>query len=171
MERDQRDAVTLTIDGVPIAKGRPVFGQGRVYTPAKTREFERTVGWLAKIAMRARPPLQGPLIMDVQFDLPIPASWSAAQKEEARTGMILPDVAPDLDNLIKSLLDGCRRIAFRDDAQIVQITARKRFGVEPKTVATFSPMTTETDDDQRRHATDLATGGHARPGGARKGTQ
>ena len=137
METNERTAVTITIDGVPIPKGRPVFGRGRVYTPANTRAFERTVGWLAKIAMRARPPLQGPLIMDVQFDLPIPASWSAAQKNDARLGLILPDVAPDLDNLIKSLLDGCRRIAFRDDAQIVAIVARKRFGAQPQTVVTF----------------------------------
>jgi len=137
METNERTAVTITIDGVPIPKGRPVFGQGRVFTPAKTRAFERTIGWLAKIEMRARPPLQGPLIMNVQFDLPIPVSWSAKQKNDARLGLILPDVPPDLDNLIKSLLDGCRRIAFRDDAQIVAIMARKRFGAQPQTVVTF----------------------------------
>ena len=82
--------------------------------------------------------------MDLQFDLPIPPSWSAAQKEKARLGLILPDMPPDLDNLEKSVLDGCSGIVFRNDAQIVQVTKCKRFGVEPKTVATFSPVQKET---------------------------
>ncbi len=133
--------VTLTIEGVPVPKGRPVFGKGRVYTPARTRAFETGAAWLALAAMRPRPPLRGPVRVELLFELPIPKSWPAKRRDEARRGLILPDVRPDIDNLQKAILDALRNIVFLDDAQIVDLSSRKRFGTQPRTVATISPMT------------------------------
>lgn len=39
-----------------------------------------------------------------------------------------PTVPPDLDKLIRAVLDGLTAIAYRDDAQVTSIKASKRYG-------------------------------------------
>jgi hypothetical protein len=43
-----------------------------------------------------------------------------------------PTGKPDLDNVIKSLFDGLNLVTWADDAQIVDMTASKWFGDEPR---------------------------------------
>ena len=59
METREQFWVTIVVEGTPVAKGRPVFGRGHVYTPAAARKFETDAGWMARAAMKGRPPLQG----------------------------------------------------------------------------------------------------------------
>jgi hypothetical protein len=44
METREQFWVTIVVEGTPVAKGRPVFGRGHVYTPAATRKFETDAG-------------------------------------------------------------------------------------------------------------------------------
>jgi Holliday junction resolvase RusA-like endonuclease len=39
-----------------------------------------------------------------------------------------PWVAPDLDKLIRAVLDGLTGVAYEDDAQVVEIFSRKQYG-------------------------------------------
>ncbi len=133
-------AITIVIHGLPVAKGRPRFGRGHVYTPAATRKFETDAGWLARAAMKGQPPLPGPLRLDLEIVLPIPKSWTEARKAAALLGMTWPTGRPDLDNFVKSVCDAFLRIVFLDDAQIVDSRACKRFGATPKLVATITPL-------------------------------
>lgn len=57
--------ITITLDGIPVAKGRPRFvrATGRAYTPSKTRAFETDLGYTAKEVMAGRPLLDGPLMV------------------------------------------------------------------------------------------------------------
>jgi len=66
--------------------------------------------------------------MFVIFYLPRPASV----KKETRPHPILP---PDIDNLVKALLDPMTKCkVWHDDSQVVNLTAQKRYadGEEPK---------------------------------------
>jgi Holliday junction resolvase RusA-like endonuclease len=70
----------------------------------------------------------------LDFQMPIPASWS--QKRRALvTGMdVVAHVKrPDLDNLEKAVLDGLNGVVWNDDAQVFRLTKVKRYGLEPKT--------------------------------------
>ena len=58
----------------------------------------------------------------------------------AITGEVLPVGKPDLDNLVKAVLDGIRVIVISDDAAIVDVRAAKRYGIEPKTICTIGPL-------------------------------
>lgn len=42
-----------------------------------------------------------------------------------------PSVAPDLDKLIRAVLDALTAIAYRDDGQVTRITAAKEYGERP----------------------------------------
>jgi Holliday junction resolvase RusA-like endonuclease len=99
--------IAFTVPGRPVPKKRPRLGvHGRrayIYTPPETVAYEQTVGWMARVACRE--PLQGPI------EVRIIVSFSGRRSE------------PDLDNCIKSILDGCNRIAFSDDRQVVRIVA------------------------------------------------
>jgi Holliday junction resolvase RusA-like endonuclease len=127
--------VTVVVDGTPVPKGRPRVGKfGNVFTPPKTRAFEATVRQLAALEMRGKPPLQGPLRVELLVEVPIPASWPMTRRLSALAGEVLPTTRPDLDNFIKAI-DALNSIVFGDDAQVTDLRARKRYGM-PKLVIT-----------------------------------
>ena len=125
--------LSLSIEGVPVAKGRPRLGRnGHVYTPAKTQAAERSVR--AQIQRQLRDVTgsvfaaveRGPVRVWVDFYLPIPASWSRKRAAEAmRLGSHFG--RPDLDNFIKLFLDAANGVLWRDDSQLSQLVARKMY--------------------------------------------
>jgi Holliday junction resolvase RusA-like endonuclease len=140
-EQDRRDPVTVIIDGQPVAKARPRMTRGGIaYTPAHTRKYEAHGRLAAQMAMDGRPPIDAPVRLELVAELPIPASWSGRKRALAITGDLLPTSRPDVDNYIKAGLDSLNEIVVRDDSQVVEIRARKRFGIAPKLVMTVFPL-------------------------------
>jgi crossover junction endodeoxyribonuclease RusA len=108
--------VEFTVEGDPIPKGRPRAGSGRVYTPARTRDAEATVGLYARQAMQGRDPVTCDVILEAHF----------YTKTKRRV---------DIDNLLKTAMDAIGGIVFVNDDQVVQVTARKHhFPMAPGTV-------------------------------------
>jgi Holliday junction resolvase RusA-like endonuclease len=135
------EPITITIAGEPVAKGRPrMTRRGFTYTPAHTRKYEAHGRLAAQLAMDGRPPIEGPVRVELLAELPIPASWSNKKRARAITGDVLPIGRPDLDNFVKSAQDAINEIVIRDDSQIIEVSARKRYGVAPKLVMTVFPL-------------------------------
>jgi Holliday junction resolvase RusA-like endonuclease len=135
--------ITLIIDGAPVAKARPrMTRRGHVYTPRETRAYETLVRQLAALEMRGKAPLQGAVRVELLVELALPQSWSRAKQLAALAGEIMPASRPDIDNFVKAALDGINAIVIADDAQIVELRARKKFG-EPKLVLTVRPLQCE----------------------------
>lgn len=116
-----RHLATLTIPGAVIPKGRPRFGNGRVYTPAETKDYELKIGWVAKAFMKSRRPVTGWL--KVAIDL-------------------YGDVAHiDSDNAAKSILDGMNKIVYKDDRQVDILTVtRHRDTPDPRAVVVITEL-------------------------------
>lgn len=133
--------VTIIIDGPAVAKGRPrMTRKGFAYTPAATRKYEAHGRLAAQLAMDGRPPIDAPARMVALVELPIPASWSKRRRAAAITGSIHPVTRPDLDNYVKAALDALIGIVLTDDSLVVELEARKRYGVDPKIVLTVTPL-------------------------------
>jgi Holliday junction resolvase RusA-like endonuclease len=133
--------VTVVIAGEPVAKARPRVTRGGIaYTPAHTRKYEAHGRLAAQLAMGNRPPIEAPVRLELVAELPIPASWSGRKRARAVAGDLLPTSRPDVDNYIKAGLDSLNEIVVRDDSQIVEITARKRFSIAPKLAMTVFPL-------------------------------
>ena len=115
---------TLVIDGKPGGQGRPRFGSGRAYKARKDATAEAII---AVSAMDAGwTPAQGPVALTVEAHFEVPRSWPKARRECAAKGE--PVCArPDLDNIVKRVLDALNGIAFNDDCQVAAITAVKRY--------------------------------------------
>ena len=124
-------ALTFTVPGEPQGKGRAKFGGGRTYTPAKTVSYEGLIALAAQTAMAGRPPMTGPLRMTVEAFLSVPVSDSAKKRAAKLSGEIRPTKKPDFDNIAKAIADGCNRVVFADDAQIVSAGIEKFYGETP----------------------------------------
>ena len=123
--------IVIDLPGLPIAKGRPRFGKGRVWTPKRTSAFEKSLGWEAKAAMKGKAPLQGSLAVSVDAYFPVPQSWSKRDRAAALIGEIRPKGRPDSDNLLKTAGDALNGIVWLDDAQIVDADVHKYYSVKP----------------------------------------
>ena len=137
--------IFFTIDGVPVAKGRPRFarmGRGiRTYTPPRTEAYEAAVRIAARFAMGSTPLLEGPVRVIITAAMPIPQSWSKKKHAAVAQGVVPFVTRPDVDNLVKTiLLDGMNGTIYKDDAQIVELTAIKRYDEKPTTLVTVEEV-------------------------------
>lgn len=127
--------VVINIDGKPVAKGRGrignVAGHPTIFTPAATRQNENLIKLAAMGAMAGRDPIEGPVEVDVQVFLDFPKSFSKKRLVEAQLGRIRPTTKPDIDNYVKSALDGINTIVFKDDNQVVCVHACKYYREKP----------------------------------------
>jgi Holliday junction resolvase RusA-like endonuclease len=106
-----------TIPLAPHAKQRPRLGKGRTYTPEATERFERQCAWILRAYIGPRDPMLGPISVRVAFFLEAPKKSKHGYPSSA-----------DIDNYLKSLFDACNGVVWKDDRQIVELTARKVFG-------------------------------------------
>ena len=93
------------------------------FTPPKQRAHMALVAHVAALAMNGRPPLEGPLEMEIAAEYIKPKSWSR-RKAAATKWKTSP---PDVDNLAKIIKDTLSGIVYADDAQIALLLAKKRY--------------------------------------------
>ena len=130
----------LTIPGEPVGKGRPRFarvGAGvRTYTPERTVRYEDRV---ALVASTVLPRIE----RDVPVSVQIVAIFTRPKRLERRKDpdhQIPHTSRPDIDNLIKALLDGLK--GHLRDEQVDVIHARKAFAERGGTARTEVRITT-----------------------------
>lgn len=121
----------IIVPGHPVAKGRPRFGKGRTRTPEKTAKHERHIRDCF-MQVKQRELIEGPIRLTITFSMRIPESWSKKKKLSAVVGDIRPTSKPDIDNLVK-MIDALNGLAFKDDSQIVEVKAVKKYGT-PETI-------------------------------------
>lgn len=126
------DRCAFTVYGPPQGKGRPRFGKGRTYTPAKTRSYEAMVATVAKAAMLGCPAFEGACSLAMVAFMPVPASWNARKRTAALEGTLIARGKPDADNAIKGIADSLNGIVYRDDAQISEVHFAKRYSNDPR---------------------------------------
>lgn len=109
-------------------KERPRFGNGRTWTPAKTKAFEAAVATVARATMGAHPPIEGPCKVEIYATFKPPKSWPRKKQEYV---MGLPYTSrTDADNQIKAVADALNGIAYGDDRQVADVTITRRYGRE-----------------------------------------
>ena len=135
--------ITITIPGVPVAKGRPkavrMGKKGiRMYTPTKTASYEATCRTFAMVAMAGRAPVDDPLSVLFTLHMPIPSSMS--QKKQAELVGKPHSKKPDASNIVKAVEDALNGIVWNDDSQISLLTANKVYSTDPRVEVMVSPI-------------------------------
>ena len=119
-----------TILGDPRPQGRPkFFRRGNfvgAYDPKQSRDYKQTLA--AQLAAQSPEFIeQGKAVsIYVEFIFARPKSLPKRVEDHVKK--------PDLDNLIKALKDAAKGILWHDDSQVVQLSARKVYGITPMTV-------------------------------------
>ena len=110
-------------------KGRPRFArQGtfvKTYTDAKTLTYEKSIQTYAKQAMGSTSPLIGAVAAYLHIGIPIPSSYSKTRQKACIEGFERPTKKPDIDNIVKAVLDGMNGIVYLDDKQVVDLHLTK----------------------------------------------
>jgi Holliday junction resolvase RusA-like endonuclease len=124
--------IAFKIPGQPQGKGRPrasVTPRGSVVmrTPGKTASYEQLIWFAYRQAGGGM--MHGDLQMRITAYRQIPASASKPKQAEMRGRHCRSK--PDIDNIIKVLCDALNTIAYKDDSQIVKVTAEKLWGDDP----------------------------------------
>lgn len=129
--------VKFEVLGVPVGKGRPRFStQGgfvRAITPEKTVNYETLVRLSYQQQIGAFMfDKDIPLRAIIRAFFPIPKSTSKKKREQMRDLRILHTKRPDVDNVIKAVLDALNGVAYYDDSQVAEVVISKAYAEQPK---------------------------------------
>ena len=131
------NALSINIPGAPIAKKRPRFARrGKfvtTYNPQESEEGKFVCLMSSQINGHKPIPAGTPIYLQAQFHMPFPASMSAKKRATA-----IHTKKPDVDNLLKFLIDCANGVLWHDDSQVVWVLAQKIYSVDPRTVVELS---------------------------------
>lgn len=126
--------VRFTVHGDPVPKARPRVVNGHAYTPWKTSIHEKKIGLVYRSEYHEDMfEIGKPLAVEADFYMQIPKRTSKKKSALMMNDEIRPTVKPDVDNLLKTVLDALLKIAYADDNQVVELLGRKHYSEEPRT--------------------------------------
>lgn len=127
----ENDMIFL-VEGRPVGKGRPRFstigGHPVAYTPKETKAYEAKVR--TAYLERGGKYLDTPVRVTVTAVFAVPKRVSKRDAQDMLDGLILPEIKPDADNIIKVVLDALNGTAYRDDKSVVEARVIKIYGAE-----------------------------------------
>lgn len=129
--------VVFEVPGEPRGQGRPRLNKhtGTIHKDSESRAYEqKIVAYYRKALGAFRWPDTGFVAVEVTAVYPIPKGSSKAAVAGMQSGKILPSRKPDIDNVLKAVLDALNGVAYKDDSRVVAVCARKIYGLEPKLV-------------------------------------
>ena len=106
-----------------MAHGRPIITS----TNKNLKSWEGIVR--NALGMASVDLIKGPVTVSLWFTLPQPQTRAAKPRSaDPRKRIPVPDTKPDLDKLVRGTLDALNKVAFEDDARVVQLDAFKKYG-------------------------------------------
>jgi len=128
--------ITFEVPGEPRGKGRPRFSKdGHAYTDSETRAYEnKIIAYYRKQLGAFQWPDSAFVSVEVTAHYPIPKRSTKAALAGMQAGTILPSRKPDIDNVLKVVLDALNGVAYKDDSRVVEVYARKIYSLTPKLV-------------------------------------
>ena len=122
------------VPGKVIGKGRPRLNSytGVVYTPTKTKDYESLVEQYFLLKYPRFKILEGRIKVSIIAYFSIPKATKKSDINEMLDNNISPTKKPDIDNIVKAVLDSMNKFAFKDDNQITKLEVEKKYSIEDK---------------------------------------
>lgn len=122
------------VPGKVIGKGRPRLNSytGVVYTPTRTKDYESLVEQYFLLKYPRFKALEGRIKVNIIAYFSIPKTTKKADINEMLENNISPTKKPDIDNIVKAILDSMNKFAFKDDNQITKLEVEKKYAIEDK---------------------------------------
>lgn len=115
-------------------KARPRINiyNGTTYTPTNTKDYENLVKQYFKVKYPKYEPFENRVSVKIIAYFKIPKNTSKKNTELMLNGSLSPTKKPDIDNIVKIILDALNKMAFKDDNQITKIDVEKVYAEEEK---------------------------------------
>lgn len=126
----------MFVAGNPVPKGNhKAFAftdrNGKTRTRVTDAAGKSLTSWQNIIAYTAsqsiKEPHQGPIALIIQFELNRPGYHFTAMGVPSSKHVRWCVKKPDIDKLIRAVLDGLTGVAYRDDSQVVALIVKKRY--------------------------------------------
>lgn len=133
----------ITVYGKPQGKGRPRYtvrgGHAVAYTPESTRAYEAQIrqAWQEQDGRDFGP---AALALIVTAYYPVPSRARKAEREAMLSGQVPVRDKPDLDNVVKAVMDALNSTAYEDDKQITHINAARTYSEDPRIEIDLIPI-------------------------------
>jgi len=135
------NSISFTIIGNPISKGSLTRMANGAMLPAGTANSRKRFGeWRIDVrdaaikAMNGRNPSQSAIRLLVEFALPYPTS----SVRKYQMGWLPCVKKPDVDKLLRGLMDPMSKIVWKDDSQVIYVTCNKVYAWAGNTGATVT---------------------------------
>lgn len=148
--------LTFQVPGEPTGKGRPRFRHAgsyvQTYTPSKTRSYEALVQTC--FSGQCGRDAEGyfgdgePVYVTVYAYYGIPKSAPKKRRAAMLAGEESPTKKPDLDNVLKAVMDPLNGLAYVDDSQVVGMDAVKLYSEDPHVTVILSDSPYEGRKEQ-----------------------
>lgn len=129
---------SFTIPGDPQGWQRTRTANGQHFTAPETRAYQNTIRWLAKSAKVQL--ITGPVSLVVEAFYRIPESAPKKRKAAMLAGEEYPTKKPDIDNVVKNVMDALNVMAWTDDAQVVSLNVTKVWSDNPRVEVSVEPF-------------------------------
>ena len=131
------ELIHFVVPGKPFGKQRPrVACRGKfskAYTPKETIAYENLVKlFYAQESKGEMFPEDAELEIIILAYYEIPKSASKVKREGMLSGRIRPTKRPDIDNVAKAIYDSLNKVAYHDDAAIVDSRISKFYSESPR---------------------------------------
>jgi len=122
------------IPGEIVGKARPRMNTytGKAYTPTKTKNYEYGIRQWFVLNYPRFEQIENRVNVTIIAYFDIPKSTSKKKIQEMLDGNISPTKKPDIDNIVKIVLDALNKFAFKDDTQVTKLTVEKIYAKSPK---------------------------------------
>ena len=122
------------VPGKIVGKGRPRLNTytGIVYTPTKTKDYETLVEQYFLLKYPKFKIIEGRLKVSIIAYFSIPKATKKSDINKMLDNNISPTKKPDIDNIVKVVLDSMNKFAFKDDNQITKLEVEKKYSLEDK---------------------------------------
>lgn len=130
--------LSLNYIGKPQAQQRPkhrmiVSKAGKAFTqtyePSESRNFKATLHVLAQDALKKAgiKPFENAVYLSVHVRVAVPQSISKKKRQQMLNGDILPTKKPDVDNILKAIMDALNGVWYLDDKQVCEVNIYKSY--------------------------------------------
>ena len=123
--------IELRIDCNPVPwKAHGGYGRKSFNPRYAEKEYYQ---WQIKRQYASNNPIEGAVGILYHFYMPIPESASKKRKLEMMDSAIFHITRPDTSNLLKFAEDTLKGLVIKDDSQVVELTAYKKYAEHPRT--------------------------------------
>lgn len=123
-----REQLSFTYKGELVAKERPRKAKnGQMYTPQRTRNFEKKIAKWGASKMVELPPLPFPIKVSLQV-------FDATDNQDAvlhSFAGLTYNTKTDVDNYAKAILDGLNKVVWKDDKLICDLRVTRVWAKSP----------------------------------------